>query len=114
ISGNLPEAKRVIARALELEPNKYAYMTTFSQICLDAGDHEEAIDWARKATQICPVDPQTFRHLALTCQLSGSSERALAALKEAQTFHPNNSPLMELMEAIKLNKDIHDELDAST
>jgi tetratricopeptide (TPR) repeat protein len=60
---NLPEARRMIQRALDLRPNDGAIVDSLGWVVLRQGDVHQAVKLLEKAAELEPVDPTITGHL---------------------------------------------------
>jgi Flp pilus assembly protein TadD len=76
----LSEAKTALERAVEERPNDPAAVIALGQVCLIAGNLEEAIVRLQSARQIMPNQPSIYAGLAKAYQRKGDVEQAQQAL----------------------------------
>jgi len=77
---NLPEALRMIRRALELEPGNGAYVDSLGWVYFRMGDFRQAVEHLEKAARLLPSDGTVQEHL-------GDALRALGRIPEARTAY---------------------------
>jgi tetratricopeptide (TPR) repeat protein len=77
---NLPEALRMINRALELEPGNGAYVDSLGWVYYRMGDFRRAVEQLEKAARLLPADGTVQEHL-------GDALRALGKIPEARSAY---------------------------
>lgn len=77
---NLPEALRMINRALEIEPGNGAYVDSLGWVYFRMGDFRRAVEQLEKAAELLPADGTVQEHL-------GDALRALGKLPEARSAY---------------------------
>ncbi|HEY5793097.1 MAG TPA: tetratricopeptide repeat protein [Chthoniobacterales bacterium] len=100
-SGNLAEAKQALHKALQIEPANHQFMMKLSIICCDLQQIDEGIDWARKAIEAAPHDPQSFYNLVLIQKNNQPTDQAIETLQQALIRHPRNNSFKVLLEELQ-------------
>jgi len=77
---NLPDALRMIRRAVELEPDNAAYIDSLGWVYYRLGDFAQAIEQLERAAHMLPADGTVQEHL-------GDALRAVGKLGEARTAY---------------------------
>ena len=75
-------------RALGLDPNNAALLSSYSQSLFFSGHQTEAIAMARKAAAIDPLSVETWRYLGLLLFCSGQDAEARLAWQHALEINP--------------------------
>ena len=76
-------------RALELSPNDLSALNGSAAYHSSRARHEEAVDFARRAAEVAPMDPLTRYNLALTLVRSRRYEEALAQAERTRRIDPS-------------------------
>ena len=88
----LQEAKKLIGRALELEPDDAAIMDSMGWVQFKLGKKREALALLKKAYERFP-DPEVAAHLGEVLWISGDKDQARVLMLKAQKDVPGNEAL---------------------
>jgi hypothetical protein len=58
---NLPEAEKLLEKALALNPKQSSYLDTMAETYFAMGNRPKAIEWSRQSLNFLPKDPQISR-----------------------------------------------------
>ncbi|MDX2013100.1 MAG: tetratricopeptide repeat protein [Myxococcaceae bacterium] len=81
--GDLDEAERLVAKALDARPDAAAYLDSMGWVAFRRGQFDRAVELLEKATAESPDEPTLLEHLADACARAGRKPRAEAVLKRA-------------------------------
>ncbi len=73
-SGRLEEGERACRKALEVFPIDYRAMTGMAEAAVWRKDWKSAADWAKKAVDACPQNPEAIRLLAESLKELGDTK----------------------------------------
>ncbi|WP_298898020.1 hypothetical protein [uncultured Psychroserpens sp.] len=76
-------------------------LNTYGRVLYTNNNIDEAIEVFKLNTKLFPDNPRTFMSLANTLGVSGDSKKAISVMEKAIQLFPNNSDLVENLEAIK-------------
>jgi tetratricopeptide (TPR) repeat protein len=85
---NLPRAREMIERAVELRPNDGAIIDSLGWVLLLQGDREGAIRWLERAVELTPEDPTANDHLGDAYAAAGRSREAQIQWRRALILNP--------------------------
>ncbi len=87
----LDEARELVLRALEMEPENGAFIDSLGWIYFQQGEIDKAIDHLEAATELLPDDPTIHDHLGAAYARRGESARAIEQWKKALSLGPPNA-----------------------
>jgi tetratricopeptide (TPR) repeat protein len=107
---NLEKARKMIAKAVESEPENAAYLDSMGWVLFKLGEHKEAITWLVKATKLeSGNDATIWEHLGdcygaikETSDATKAWEKALELVKEES--HPDKELIKRVEEKLKAQK----------
>jgi tetratricopeptide (TPR) repeat protein len=107
---NLQKARKMIAKAVESEPENAAYLDSMGWVLFKLGEHKEAITWLVKATKLeSGNDATIWEHLGdcygaikETSDATKAWEKALELVKEES--HPDKELIKRVEEKLKAQK----------
>lgn len=107
---NLEKARKMIAKAVEAEPENAAYLDSMGWVLFKLGEHKEAITWLVKATKLeTGNDATIWEHLGdcygaikETSDATKAWEKALELVKEES--HPDEELIKRVEEKLKAQK----------
>ncbi|KGE77414.1 tetratricopeptide repeat protein [Halomonas salina] len=99
IEGRLKEARRLIDRALELEPNNPAILDSRGWVAYRLGNIEAALPWLERAWAAMP-DQEIAAHLIEVLWMAGERERARALTATAVERFSPRPRIDELLERL--------------
>ncbi len=85
------EAKRVLEKILELNPNDVQIMSLVANICIIKGDLKKAEEWLDKALLIEPDYPQALYHIGVIHYQKGEFEKAIEMYEKAIGHSPEDA-----------------------
>ncbi|HXT50157.1 MAG TPA: tetratricopeptide repeat protein [Thermoanaerobaculia bacterium] len=80
---NLPEALKLIRRALELDPDNAAYIDSLGWVYFRMGDLSQAVEQLEKAARMLPADGTVQEHLGDALRAMGKGAEARTAYRRA-------------------------------
>ncbi len=86
--GALPQARELLARALEMDPDNPAALELSGTLMCSAGDCEQGIELLQAAAERSPESYQTRRNLGNALHLAGRLAEAARAYRAALSLHP--------------------------
>jgi len=95
-SERLEEAKRYIARALQLKPNEPAFLDSYGWVSYRMGDKATALEYLRRAYGLLK-DPEIGTHLGEVLWESGKQNDAKAIWNELLRKYPDNDDIKKVM-----------------
>ena len=98
----LPEARTLIAKALELSPGEPFITDSLGWVEYRLGNHEEAIRLLRDAYQARP-DPEIAAHLGEVLWSAGQSEEARRIWREGRSRDSQNDVLRETLARLRID-----------
>ena len=99
-SERLPEARKLIERALELAPQDHFIIDSMGWVLYRQGEYKSAIEHLRRAYVARP-DGEIGAHLGEVLWMSGAREEAERVFKEALQAHPENETLQKTIKRLK-------------
>ncbi|NQV28102.1 MAG: tetratricopeptide repeat protein, partial [Rhodopirellula sp.] len=107
---NLEKARKMIAKAVEAEPENAAYLDSMGWVLFKLGEHQEAITWLVKATKLeTGNDATIWEHLGdcygaskETSDATKAWEKALELVREEK--HPDQELIKRVEEKLKAQK----------
>jgi tetratricopeptide (TPR) repeat protein len=90
---SLPEAEKLILRALQFEAENPAYLDSLGWVYFQQGRYEEARTYLEKALKGLPEDPVILDHYGDVLLKLGHAEEALAAWKKALETSEEPDPI---------------------
>ncbi len=100
----LDEARALVARALELQPNEPAILDSMGWIHYRQGDLEGALQYLTRAYRSFP-DPEVAAHLGEVLWVSGEQEKALQVWQGALLSDPQHKVLLETLRRLQIDPD---------
>jgi tetratricopeptide (TPR) repeat protein len=88
---NLPDARRMVERALELDPGNPAYIDSLGWIYFRQGDHESALEQLQRAARLLPQDGTVQEHLGDVLRAMGNVAEARSAYQRAVAAGEENA-----------------------
>ena len=85
---NLEEAKRLIERALQLDPDNGAYVDSLGWVYYKMGRLDDAIAYLERASRLLDSDPVIFDHLGDAYFKQSDVERAMTNWRKALKLNP--------------------------
>ena len=95
-SERLEEAKRYIARSLQLKPNEPAFLDSYGWVSYRMGDKAMALEYLRRAYGLLK-DPEIGTHLGEVLWESGKQNDAKALWNELLRKYPDNDDIKKVM-----------------
>ena len=95
-SERLEEAKRYIARSLQLKPNEPAFLDSYGWVSYRMGDKAMALEYLRRAYDLLK-DPEIGTHLGEVLWESGNQNDAKAIWNELLRKYPDNDDIKKVM-----------------
>ncbi len=89
---NLKEARYLIERALQLNPNDHYVIDSLGWVLYRLGLYDESLHYLKLAHQAQP-DPEIAAHLGEVLWVKGQKDEAMRVWREALAVHPDNSAL---------------------
>lgn len=89
------EALAYIERAIALLPDDAAVLDSMGWIKYRLGDHQEALDYLRRAYQLHP-DPEIVSHLSEVLWVTGNHDEARTIWQEAFEQNPDSEHLLKI------------------
>ncbi len=96
----LPEARKLIERALELAPQDHFIVDSMGWVLYRQGDLKGAIEHLRRAYSSRP-DGEIGAHLVEVLWMSGERDEAQRILEEALQAHPDNETLQKTIKRLR-------------
>lgn len=97
----LPEARDLIAKALELRPDDPHIMDSMGWVLFRQGENDKARDYLEKALRISP-EIDIVVHLAEVLWVQGRRDEALKLWRDAVQREPDNETLKETLGRLKV------------
>jgi tetratricopeptide (TPR) repeat protein len=88
---NLPEALKMVQRALELDPGNAAYVDSLGWIYFRLGELPQAIQQLERAAQLLPGDGTVQEHLGDALRAAGKMPEARTAYRRALALGDDNA-----------------------
>ena len=88
---NLPEALRMIRRALELDPENAAYIDSLGWVYFRMGELSRAVEQLEKAARLLPADGTVQEHLGDALRAAGKVTEARTAYRRALALGDTDS-----------------------
>ena len=79
----LEEAKALIEKALEKEPDNAAFLDSYAWVLYRLGYYKKALDYIDKAIEATSIDPLMYEHKADILLALGEYENAILSLQKA-------------------------------
>ncbi len=99
---HLDEAKEMIQRALQIEPNNGSYLDSLGWVEFRQGEFDQALaDLLRAAKNLDREDPIVFEHIGDTYLKLHRVPEALESWQKAFALDPKNKKLAEKIESTK-------------
>jgi tetratricopeptide (TPR) repeat protein len=99
---HLDEAREMIQRALQIEPNNGSYLDSLGWVEFKQGKFDQAlVDLLRAAKNLDREDPIVFEHIGDTYLKLHRVPEALESWQKAFALDPNNKKLAEKIESTK-------------
>lgn len=89
---NLKEARYLIERALQINPNDHYVIDSLGWVLYRLGLYEESLHYLKLAHQT-QADPEISAHLGEVLWAKGQKDEALRIWNEASAMHPDNNAL---------------------
>ena len=86
--GRKDEALQVCSAVLARNPSHFDALHLSGVICLDRGDHEQALAWLSKAEQVNAAHGRLQYHLGNAEMAAGHLEQAIACFAKAKSLQP--------------------------
>ena len=74
---NLQEAKKLVAKALEISPDDGYIVDSMGWVYFKLGEYEKALGYLKRAVELAPKDPVIREHLGDAYLKTGDPEKAL-------------------------------------
>ncbi|MBN2226709.1 MAG: tetratricopeptide repeat protein [candidate division Zixibacteria bacterium] len=94
----LNEARRMIERALELDPENGAYIDSYGWVLFKLGKHSQALEQLLKAVTVITDDPVVMEHLGDAYKAVGDNDNAEKYWRKTLELDPDNTSVKEKME----------------
>jgi tetratricopeptide (TPR) repeat protein len=88
---NLTDARRMVERALELDPGNPAYIDSLGWIYFRQGDHQQALTQLQRAARLLPRDGTVQEHLGDVLRALGNVTEARSAYQRAVAAGDENA-----------------------
>ena len=88
---NLADARRLVERALELDPGNPAYIDSLGWIYFRQGDHRLALEQLQRAARLLPRDGTVQEHLGDVLRALGNAAEARTAYERALAAGDDNA-----------------------
>jgi tetratricopeptide (TPR) repeat protein len=102
---NLDEAKGMIERAVEQEPENGYITDSLGWVLYRLGDYDGAVEWLEKAVELAPVDPVINDHLGDALWMVGRRLEARFQWKRARSFDPEPDELARINHKLDVGLD---------
>ncbi|MFM6979382.1 MAG: tetratricopeptide repeat protein, partial [Methylophilaceae bacterium] len=89
---NLKEARYLIERALQINPNDHYVIDSLGWVLYRLGLYDESLHYLKLAHQT-QADPEISAHLGEVLWAKGQKDEALRIWNEASAMHPDNNAL---------------------
>ena len=89
---NLPEALTMIRKAVELDPQNYAYLDSLGWVYFKSGQYALAEENIRKANERNNSDPTVHDHLGEVYEKTGKLKLAVAQWERSMTEYAHSLP----------------------
>ena len=109
---NLAQAKRLIERAIALDPENGAYIDSLGWVYYQLGDVEEAVVQLERAAELLDTDPTIFDHLGEAYFKQGNLEQARVAWEQALALDPDSAAVEQKLRALRGQSQSHYEFSA--
>lgn len=96
------EAKALVSRALELQPDEPAILDSMGWVLFRTGHYEESAAYLSRAYASFP-DPEVAAHLAEVLWVKGDTESAMTVLRGAMMRDPDSQELLETMRRLGID-----------
>jgi len=93
--GDLDSARKLVEKALDLEPENPLYLDSMGWIYYLQGDYGRAFDYLKRAVEKRNDDPEILEHMGETLLKLGKREEALKYLRRALKIDPTREELRE-------------------
>ncbi len=93
--GDLDSAQKLVAKALELEPDNPLYLDSMGWIYFLKGDYRTAFDYVKRAVEGGVRDPEILEHMGEILLKLGQKEEALKYFRQALKIDPSKKELKE-------------------
>jgi len=97
---NLQEARRLVERALALDPQNGAYLDSLGWVHFRLGDWEKAVEYLEYAARLLDDDPTIFDHLGEAYLKLGQVDQAEAAWHRALELDPELEDIKRKLESL--------------
>ena len=108
LSGLMTEARNCCQRALAIDPRHGDALRLMGEICLHAGQPDQAIEWLANAVRIEPT-AEDVSALGMALHRSGKLEDALKAFDKAISLQPGNAELWKNLASVLIDLNRPDE-----
>lgn len=95
---NLPEAEKLIERALEFESDNPAYLDSLGWVYYQQGRYAEARTYLERALKALPEDPIILDHYGDVLHKLGEEAQAISTWEKAASFSDNPDPIRAKIE----------------
>jgi tetratricopeptide (TPR) repeat protein len=99
---NLDEAKVLIQRALEVEPDNGAYLDSLGWVYFRMGDMTNALAQLRRAAELVDTDPTIFEHLGDVYLAHGDVDNARKAWGRALELDHDLEPIKQKLRQLPM------------
>ena len=103
---NLDEARQLIEKALQIEPDNGYITDSLGWVYYQKGDYDKAIALLIRAVELSPDDSILLEHLGDAYRQKGDTEKALDAYRRSLEFAPEesrdkiNNKIQELLQPV--------------
>ena len=102
---NLPEAERLIRRALVIEPEDGFYIDSLGWVYYQQGHYQEAVKELERAVDLSGEDPTITEHLADAYQKLGKFKEANHLYKDALSKAKETDQVSRLKDKLQAHRD---------
>ena len=99
---DLEEAKRLVQRALEVEPDNGAYLDSLGWVYFRMGDMDQALAQLQHAVSMVATDPMIFEHLGDVYLAHGDIDHARQAWRKALELDGNLEAIKQKLQRLPL------------
>jgi tetratricopeptide (TPR) repeat protein len=103
---NLDEAKGMIERAVEQEPENGYITDSLGWVLYRLGDYQGAVEWLEKAVELAPVDPVINDHLGDVLWAVGRKIEARFQWHRAMSFDPEPEEAERIRRKLEVGLDV--------
>jgi Flp pilus assembly protein TadD len=99
---NLPEAEKLIKRALDIEPEDGFYVDSLGWVYYQKGDYQKAVEQLERAVNLTGEDPTITEHLGDAYQKVGKVREASHEYRDALKKAQDNEQIARLKDKLQV------------